>query len=168
MDVLTQGWLREMDDFVDPNEVRRGISSPDREGEKKSGVIRVDLVIQAIHLAVSKVILEQIPNHILNDIVRPASKVSGKAAAKLAARRVAQSLPVVGELAGLATEFASTLVQNAIATKIEGEVRAVFTEVRRDLNAEVLGKSKRVRKVRDVATRHFTEPKKRMNKWRSR
>jgi len=121
--------------------------------ERKSGVVRYDHLIVAIHLMTAKLMFHVVPDHWRDLLAGAASnfvtRVSGKAAAIRASKKIPGAGQIITVLQG-AFSIPSRLLWQA---KAERDIRKACEEFRRQINAAALTQANRKGRVRDVMTR---------------
>jgi len=141
--------------------------TPLRDDEQKAGAIRVSTVRVAMKLAVIRCMFRVIPG-----IYKPRvtsllkAQLEAKALA-IAGSRIAGSWPggrLIARLLAAGVAVPDAAQENAT---LREKLSAVFQTAKKELNAAILAQ-KTLKRRRDVNTRHFTPPKKRLPKWKSR
>lgn len=135
----------------------------DRNGEKKCGVVRVDHLLTALHLARARITFRTMPDFWQRALLNVVTNVQ-RMLNRLALNAVAKTVPG----ARIINEFLTAQMQfmelSVLQRNLEKEIRSSVGGVRKELNAIMLKQARDRRPVGDVHTRHFREKKTRRMK----
>lgn len=150
-----------MDGWKEPGEA-------DRTDEVKNTVIPASYAYTALHLACSRVLLRRMPAHLREKLDGLVEGKVERAIMREIADRATGAIPSAAFLSEVISASMKHAEDSGESQKIVAMVREEFRKVRKEIDDYVRNRPKRERKVKDVHTRHFTEPKKRLTKWASK
>lgn len=135
----------------------------DRSGESKNRIVSAAKVQAMLQLAAVTVVVKVLPQFWVQKLRKEVGEAGARFVAKLLAKKLAKSIPVVGDIADFIGRYVDALVEGHISGELEKKLRAVFAELRKELNEKSVAMPQ-VRKdavVKDVRTRHKTRRLKR-------